>query len=358
MDFNKNTLTKTERAVYSLRELYESYGYQPYKMSKFEEYDLYVRNKSFLVSDHVITFTDTDGKLMALKPDVTLSIVKNSRGECDGVRRVFYNENVYRVPRGAFSFKEIMQAGIECIGDIDPYCVLEVLKLARESLAAISQDYVLDISHMGIISSLLDSMSLSRDGRARILSLIGEKNLHGIDAVCRDEGGDGKGAEALKRLLSSSLTCKEMKELGAEYGFEDEAAELAEIFELVDGGDGKVRIDFSVTGDMRYYNGIVCQGFIKGIPTSILSGGQYDNLMKKMGKKSGAIGFAVYLDLIDELDDEIEEYDVDVVVLYGEKTSLEKISQAVNQVKESGESVVAVKKLPEKLKYRRLVTLD
>ena len=54
----------------------------------------------------------------------------------------------------------------------------------------------------------------------------------------------------------------------------------------------------------------------------------------------------------------IEEYDVDVVVLYGEKTSLEKISQAVNQVKESGESVVAVKKLPEKLKYRRIVTLD
>ena len=66
-----------EKAVGLLRELYASYGFTHYKMSKFEEYDLYVKNKDFLVSDNVITFTDTDGKLMALKPDVTLSIIKN-----------------------------------------------------------------------------------------------------------------------------------------------------------------------------------------------------------------------------------------------------------------------------------------
>ena len=79
MNVNDKTLKAGEIAIYKLRELYESFGYSQYKMSKFEEYDLYVRNKSFLVSDHIITFTDTDGKLMALKPDVTLSIVKNSR---------------------------------------------------------------------------------------------------------------------------------------------------------------------------------------------------------------------------------------------------------------------------------------
>ena len=71
-------LKREEAAVYRLRGLYEAYGYSQYKMSKFEEYDLYVQNKSFLVSDHIITFTDTSGKLMALKPDVTLSIVKNT----------------------------------------------------------------------------------------------------------------------------------------------------------------------------------------------------------------------------------------------------------------------------------------
>lgn len=103
------SLRQTEKIMYALRSLYESYGYTQYRMGKFEEYDLYVKNKSFLLSDHIIAFTDTDGKLMALKPDVTLSIVKNSPEREDGVRRVYYNENVYRVPKGGFSYKEIMQ---------------------------------------------------------------------------------------------------------------------------------------------------------------------------------------------------------------------------------------------------------
>ena len=78
MILSEKVLREEERAVYKMRELYGSYGYLQYKVSKFEEYDLYAKNKSFLVSDKLLTFTDTNGKLMALKPDVTLSIIKNS----------------------------------------------------------------------------------------------------------------------------------------------------------------------------------------------------------------------------------------------------------------------------------------
>ncbi|MBR4953790.1 MAG: ATP phosphoribosyltransferase regulatory subunit, partial [Oscillospiraceae bacterium] len=77
-----------ERVIFALRSLYNSYGYSRYKMSKFEEYDLYAHNKDFLISDSVITFTDTNGKLMALKPDVTLSIVKNSKDDANTVSKL------------------------------------------------------------------------------------------------------------------------------------------------------------------------------------------------------------------------------------------------------------------------------
>ena len=79
MNIDASALRFEERAVFALRSLYSRYGYSYYKMSKFEEYDLYVRNKDFLVSDSVITFTDTNGRLMALKPDVTLSIIRHFR---------------------------------------------------------------------------------------------------------------------------------------------------------------------------------------------------------------------------------------------------------------------------------------
>ena len=85
------SILKTEEKIsLELRALYKKYGYLPYKMSKFEEYDLYVQNKDFLVGDGVITFNDTNGKLLALKPDVTLSILKNA-GNDGAKQKVYYN---------------------------------------------------------------------------------------------------------------------------------------------------------------------------------------------------------------------------------------------------------------------------
>ena len=111
MDNIKNVLSKEEWTAFTLRALYAEHGYEKYRMSKFDEYDLYVRNKDFLVSESVITFTDTDGKLLALKPDVTLSILKNAKLQ-GGAMKVYYNENVYRVSKGTRTYKEIMQVGL------------------------------------------------------------------------------------------------------------------------------------------------------------------------------------------------------------------------------------------------------
>ena len=95
MNFSEAVLRNDEKAIYSLRELYSKFGYMPYKVNKFEEYDLYAHNKNFLVSDKVLAFTDTNGKLMALKPDVTLSIIKNVVCEDNAVNKLYYNEYKY-----------------------------------------------------------------------------------------------------------------------------------------------------------------------------------------------------------------------------------------------------------------------
>ena len=185
MNVNESVLKNDERVALPLRELYRAYGYVQYKMSKFEEYDLYAKNKDFLVSDNVITFTDTNGKLMALKPDVTLSIVKNSKDDGE-LRKVYYDENVYRISGSSRSYREIMQTGLECIGDVDEYAIAEVLMLAAKSLALISEDHVLDISHLGIVSDVLDGMATDADTRAALLVALGEKNLPAIRALVAD----------------------------------------------------------------------------------------------------------------------------------------------------------------------------
>ncbi len=356
MNFSEEILKSEEKAIFKLRSLYSAWGYEPYKMSKFEEYDLYVRNKSFLVSDNIITFTDTDGKLMALKPDVTLSIIKNTR---DGeMRKMYYNENVYRVSDPSRSYKEIMQTGLECIGDIDTYSLAEVLLLAEKSLAAISDDFVLDVSHLGITSTLIGLSHFSEKGKKRLIEIIGEKNIHGLDALCREENVDEYNTRRLKKLVECYGkpfdVLSKLRTFLVEEEFSRDLDELEEILSSI--SSRSIHLDFSVVSDMTYYNGIVFKGFVNGIPTSVLSGGQYDALMKRFGRASGAVGFAVYLDMLDTFS-QTPEYDVDTVILYTDDTPLSSVLSQVDKLAKDGASVRAMKNVPEKLKYKTLLKM-
>ena len=360
MIISDSLLSRDEKAIFALRSLYREHGFSQYRMNKFEEYDLYVENKDFLLSDNVITFTDTNGKLMALKPDVTLSIIKNCKDRPGDVQKVFYNENVYRVSKRTRSFREIAQAGLECIGDVDDYSVYEVLELACESLARISPDYVLDISQLDIVEGVMDVLGIPGEVRRGLLKCVGEKNPHGIEDICRGEGIGAGAAEALRELAAFSGGVDEalglMARLPGAESFGGAAAQLGRIASRLDtaGLAGHIRIDFSVINDMAYYNGIVFSGFVDGIPSSILSGGQYDGLMRKMGLDSRAIGFAVYLDALEYLRSSGEDDGEDIVLLYEEGTPLEALCEAETKLRDEGRRVLVSRALPEKLAYRQL----
>ena len=70
--------------------------------------------------------------------------------------KVYYNENVYRVSKGTLSFKEIMQAGLECLGEVDDEIITEALFLAVKSLEVISSSSALEISWH--VSTMWDSL--------------------------------------------------------------------------------------------------------------------------------------------------------------------------------------------------------
>ena len=307
MQIEDRVMDSQERIGFLLRGLYAGRGYSRYRMSKFEEYDLYSRNKDFLFSDGVITFTDTNGRLMALKPDVTLSIVKNTRDVPGTLQKLYYHENVYRVASAEDGFREMTQVGVECMGSVDSACVAEVLKLAAESLRLCSEEFVLEISHLGILGAFTDAVAADEEMRRKLLQCVTEKNAHGITLLCREAGLPDSAGEPLRQLTALYGTPRSVmpriRKLAEENGAAEYAEELARAAAAFAGSEteDRIRIDFSASGDVKYYNGIAFKGFISGIPGSVLSGGQYDRLMRRMGRKDLAIGFAVFLNMLERL---------------------------------------------------------
>ncbi len=307
MELSLSMLQPKERAELSLRVLYEAAGCKKYHMSRFEEYGLYQANRGFLPSEQVLTFTDLDGRLLALKPDVTLSIAKNARPAPGETLKYYYTEKVYRPSAESHTFKEIGQMGLELLGRVGLAENAEAVCLALESLRMLAGPggFVLEVSHMGFITGLLELCGVAEAHRPQVLELLRRKNTHQLRQTAAALGLDAPHTELLCGLpaLCGSYreTLARAAALTCDRAMAEAVAELAALEELLAPFDGSVRLDLSLAGEMEYYNGLVLQGYLPGLPRPVLRGGRYDLLMRQFTPGAGAIGFAVYLDELDRL---------------------------------------------------------
>ena len=342
--------------------LYHDFGYTPFKVSKFEEYDLYAQHKNFLACKKVLTFSDTDGKLLALKPDVTLSVIRNTP-EDEPINKIYYNENVYRIPDGSSSFQEIPQTGLECIGDIDSYDIAEVIMLAAKSLSMIDNKFILDLSHVGVILGILEHEKLDEEVQKQFIAAIGSKNSHLLGLLCKEFNVSASSSDALIKLSSLYGSAKETYKIAASLELPDESAkcmedlgkiiDLLSIYEL-----DNINLDFSGVNDIEYYNGIVFQGFINGVASSVLAGGQYDNLIKNLNRKGGAIGFAVYFDALESIINTSRDYDVDTVIIYNDEADIPEAIKLAKQCGKDGISVRIQSSKPTNITYKQLLNIS
>ena len=216
---------------------------------------------------------------------------------------------------------------------------------------------------MGFVAGLMEEVALPYAQQDRILDCISEKNIHGIRAVCKENGVAADLTERLEGLASlyGSLeeTLPQAKALCCNEKMEQAVQELENILRClkIGGNEEKVNLDFSIVNDMDYYTGIIFQGFINCVPSSILSGGRYDNLLRKLGKDADAIGFAVYLDLLERFDSKEKEYDVDTLLLYEEGADVAALAQAAQMLTDNGQSVLVQRKNTGNVKYKQLLCM-
>ena len=77
-----------------------------------------------------------------------------------------------------------------------------------------------------------------------------------------------------------------------------------------------------------------------------------------MQRKSGAIGFAVYIDRLERLEPVRNKYDVDTVLLYDEAASPVSVMKYAQQLREAGVSVLVQKRKEDTIRCRQLIKMQ
>ena len=162
--------------------------------------------KSFLSGEKILSFTDLDGRLLALRPDVTLSIIKNAHE--NETAKAYYIEKVYRESKESNTFKEINQMGLEFMGPVDAYALAETVLLAQQSLQICAEsldnsekrDYILEIGHMGFVMGLLEKLELLPNEREEVIDC--------YRAQCRRFCSVRKAFAAVKKCKKPCRNCR------------------------------------------------------------------------------------------------------------------------------------------------------
>ena len=359
-----SVLRREERITLELRSLYEKHGYRKYRMGKFEEYELYLENKNFLKDQNIITFHDLDGRVLALKPDVTLSIAKNTHATKQSSEKFYYLENVYRLDKPSGGYREISQLGLEYIGSLDDLNVFEVLCLAQQTLEAISENHRMQLSHIGFWVSLLDGLSIDQALRGDIMECVRAKKIHELKHMLEQAGVAPAASNLIQRAASIcgefDAAMESARAIAICPGMTEALDELAAVHRLLreKGWANRLLLDFSLVNHSDYYGGIIFQGYVEGVPRALLAGGYYGNLLKKFGRNLDAIGFAVYLNELDLLFRPATRNDVDALILYGDSADKTQLLSAADELMRQGLRVRLERTKPEDIRCGKVYTFD
>ena len=334
-------MSKKDLVLLNIRKTYDSYGYKKISLPSFEEYDLYNENKDF-IDRNVLTVMSPNGKLLALRPDITLSVAKKvSKDQSLKYSKIYYQENTYNLTKYV-GYEEDEQLGIELIGKESTFLDFEIINLAVKSLDIINKKSMIVLSHAGFISSIFENFDLEYEIKEQILDCINRKNSHDIQKILKRNEHI---SENVKKLiykipeLSGNLENIEKELLKYEINVNTKKilSELKQLNSLLMKfyKKSKIIFDFSVVKNLNYYNGIILQGYIEDFPNVILTGGRYDKLFEKFGVDTGAVGFAILTDGLKGYYKDTDKKDFEVLIAY-DNSDFEKLVEIVNDFQKKG----------------------
>ncbi len=249
-------------------------------------------------------FQDFDGKLLALRPEMTAPvarIVTTRMQSAPEPIRLFYINNVFRYSQSYLKReREFCQAGVELVGCNTPEADAEILALLISSLKKIGLTEIrIDLGHANLLKNLLNAANLNDQQKISFHSILACRDFVGLKKFMAQNNFplnlidvflELSGCRRLNEVSSISLNGPKYKEVNKQLTNLINLQKMLINFKIED----NVFFDFSLTKKIDYYTGMVFEASIPNLGLPIGSGGRYDNFIEKFGKlRLPATGFAL-----------------------------------------------------------------
>ena len=287
-----------------------NHGCKIIETPSFEDYDVYQHFFPQLRQQMVKTI-DTDGRVLVLRPDVTLPIVETAAREFPRSNQLLkfgYVSTVFREYYGRSTYgKDFLQGGIEILGDSSPECDGEVIVTAAEILKAVGVENIrIDIGTAAYTQALFDGLPLSEEQKATLKGYMAERNLVACKSYIASlpiSSDARKALEALPVLFGPyAQTLSKARDYSINSGMLNALSRLERVYDyiLYAGYADKVQLDFGFASRLGYFTNTVFKVYVDGALYDIIDGGRYDQLSSRFGVDRPACGFGMNINLLYE----------------------------------------------------------
>ena len=292
-----------ETLRFRLTEKFVKSGYEPVRSAAVEYYDTYSHIRNVVPQERMFKFTDTDGQLLVLRPDATLSISRIAATKLAGASsRLYYFSDKWEARgTGGLSSREVYQAGVERLGEEGAFSDAQTVAFAVECLKETGlKNFILDLGHVGFFKGLLEGCGLSAEEAEEVRSHINRKDSLNAELVLKKAGAKINAVNAvlaLPTLFGGAEVLSRAERFAETDGAKQAVKHLKAVYTLLEamGYGDFIRFDLGAVKSLSYYSGIIFSGLVEKLGAPVLSGGRYDFLADDFGKHIPAVGFALGL---------------------------------------------------------------
>jgi ATP phosphoribosyltransferase regulatory subunit len=291
--------------------VFEGWNYEEVITPSVDYYDLFEQGMGPREAQRGFRFTDNDGRLLALRPDVTSSVARMAAtllSERPRPLRFCYAAPVFRQQTQSHAEwrRENTQLGCELIGVAGKSGDLEVLRLAAEILSRLNLQsrYCITINNVEIFNGVAADLNLEAAAREQLRRLIDTREAAELQRFLQNYSSTEAHAfsqptkltgkrdviRAAREFISNARSVAALDSLEELWG-EIESLGLQDSFE----------IDLGDVSSLDYYTGLSLKIFIHGAGSSVGRGGRYDGLTGSFGRAEPAVGFVLNLDALTEV---------------------------------------------------------